>query len=474
MRESVAAAWPASASVFEGRCWWMYLDTKKLVTTGVGFLLESLAEAQSLPWVTVLRGEKATADEIAAEYKRVKNLTSLARLGGYAYRTSAKLRLPEAEIDKLLMKTTETFWAGLKRNWPNIENWPADAQLAALDLAWQNGYNFTEVKTNGNYVWPTTRAAFKAEDWTKAANAVPGSGSRHDFRVRLFKNAAKVVDRKLDHDILWNTQLVPKPIEIPVEPTPSDPPPVDVPVTPPVAIVKPERGSKTEWVRVNAQGVTVPSGGFRCTTRSRNMYLEARRLFIAAGGGTPPDITQGGLNAGGVAASAGTHDREAFDWATQSFTARRRKLWELCTWQVGFATWIRNFIANLWPAHTHGVPKGGDLSAGARSQVVQFKQSKNGLAGWGTYSRIKTMGVADQTWEDYLAGLGVSLVKLRDAYDNRKKHSDVFDLQWALSAYLGEDVVSDGDLGPATKKALAKVGPLTSETLAKLGLVVIA
>ena len=471
MRESVAVVWPSFCSLYEGRCWWMYLDTKKLVTTGVGFLIDSVEAAQRLPWVRVSTGSPALLEEIEAEWKRVKNLTSLAKLGGYSYRTSANLRLPEEDIDYLLTETSKTFWEGLKRRHPSIEEWPADAQLAALDLAWQNGYAFTDLVSNGNYVWPNMRASFKNQDWARAASAVPGTGARADRRKRLFRNAAKAVVLGVDRNILWDTRTVEAPITTTPEAPPVETPPETPPVVP-VEVVKPERGNKFEFVRVNASGALVASAGYRISTRTRNMYLEACRLFRAAGGGIPPQITQGGLNAGGVAASAGTHDRDAVDWATKTFSSKRTKLWELCTWIVGFATWVRPFIARLWPAHTHGVPKGGDLSSGAQSQVAQFRQSRNGLAGRGTYARIAKMGVANQTWEDYLAGMGVSLPKLQESYDKRVKHSDVFDLQWALSVYLGEDVVTDGDLGPATKQALEKVGPLNAETLAKIGLTV--
>lgn len=263
----------------------------------------------------------------------------------------------------------------------------------------------------------------------------------------------------------------------PVKPTVPDavPPPVATPpvVTPPVVVVKPVRGSSKEWVRVDALGRVVKTGGYWVTTRGLAMHLEAGRLFRAAGGGEPPLITQGGRNAGGVAASAGTHDREAFDWATKTFTPKRVRLWELCTWCVGFASWTRTFIAGLWPAHTHGVPKGGDLSRGAKDQVEgHFWKSLDGLRGKGRYPRIGKSGLARQTWETYLAQLGVSLAGLQRAFADRKVTDDVKDVQWALSRELGTDLVIDGDPGPETKTALAKVGPLTAATLEAIGLTV--
>jgi hypothetical protein len=232
---------------------------------------------------------------------------------------------------------------------------------------------------------------------------------------------------------------------------------------------KPEHGSKNTWVRVDADGTINPQGRFLLTTRGLAMYLEAGRLYRQAGGGKPPLITQGGRS-NAVGASAGTHGREAMDWSTRSLTGTKTRLWELCLWLVGFAAWTRTEIPRLWVKHTHGVPKGGDLSSEAAAQVRDFKNARNGLAGHGGYPRITKAGVADWTWEDYLAGWGVSLSALQSAYDTGKANDDVKDLQWALSRHLGTDVIGDGQLGPQTRAALAKVGPLNEETLTKLGL----
>jgi hypothetical protein len=468
VRPPVAAAWPAFCSLYEGRCWWMYLDTKKLPTTGVGFLLETVGEAQGMNWTRVSDGMPATATEVAAEYKRVKALTSLAKLGGYSYKPSAKLRLPEPDIDAALMRTTASFWSTLKRNWPTIEAWPADAQLAGMDLAWQNGANFTESKSGGKYVWPTTRAAFAAQDWAKAASAVPGTGARANARKQLFRNAARVAAAGLDRDVLWYPKIPVIPVPAPVEPPNPDP----APQIPPSS--KPAPGSKKAKVYVDKYGTTsATKTPFQISTRTQAMWREAVRLYTDAGGVTRPYITQGGYNAGGVvSASQGTHDGDAIDEMTKDMTAKERKLWEQCAWVVGFAAWLRVYIPGVWPMHCHMIPKGGDISRGAQNQVDQFAQSRNGLAGRGAYGRITKLGVAHVTWEDYLSRWGVSLSGLQTALDKRTTTNDVRELQWALSRHLGTDLAVDGDPGPVTKAALAKVGPLTVDTLTLLDLVV--
>lgn len=62
-------------------------------------------------------------------------------------------------------------------------------------------------------------------------------------------------------------------------------------------------------------------------------------------------ITQGGFNAGGVTASAGTHDLgrvvdlAAWDWKNKLTVLKN----------LGFAAWYRPFRPGLWGAHIHAV-----------------------------------------------------------------------------------------------------------------------
>lgn len=140
--------------------------------------------------------------------------------------------------------------------------------------------------------------------------------------------------------------------------------------------------------------------GRRTTVRTVAMLKEARVIFKRRTGKNPPAISQGGYNAGGVAASAGTHDRDALDFATSGWSDAMQKEWELALWMVGFAAWWRRYIYNVWPAHNHAIPKGGDLSRGAAAQERSFRAKRNGLAGNGSYPRIGSY--AGRTWEDYL------------------------------------------------------------------------
>jgi hypothetical protein len=139
--------------------------------------------------------------------------------------------------------------------------------------------------------------------------------------------------------------------------------------------------------------------GRRTTARTVEMLKEARRIFTKNTGQRHPEISQGGYNAGGVSASAGTHDRDAMDFATSGWSLKNQQEWEKACWVVGFADWHRTRISGLWPEHNHGIPKGGDLSRGAANQVRAFQNKRDGLAGNRPYPRIGKY--AHRTWEGY-------------------------------------------------------------------------
>src|SRR5690349_9707550 len=91
-------------------------------------------------------------------------------------------------------------------------------------------------------------------------------------------------------------------------------------------------------------------------------------------------IVQGSYNAGGVAASAGTHDGGGVvdvpaGGHDEVVTALRA---------VGFAAWYRPAIAGLWSAHVHAVLIGhGRLAPAAARQVQSYLGRRDGLAGNG-------------------------------------------------------------------------------------------
>ena len=90
---------------------------------------------------------------------------------------------------------------------------------------------------------------------------------------------------------------------------------------------------------------------------------------------------QGSYNAGGVAASGGTHDREAVDLSLQGYSTA--DILNLDRWmkRAGFAGWYRPTVPGLWGRHYHALPIKGDLSPAAAAQVRSFDARRDGLRG---------------------------------------------------------------------------------------------
>lgn len=92
-------------------------------------------------------------------------------------------------------------------------------------------------------------------------------------------------------------------------------------------------------------------------------------------------IAQGSYNAGGVGASAGTHDgggavdvTTSGDWDKAVVALR----------QNGFAAWHRTPAQGKWGHHIHGILIGNDrASASAKRQVDSYRRGRNGLRGDG-------------------------------------------------------------------------------------------
>lgn len=178
----------------------MYLDVKGLVTAGMGNLIDSPTQAQQLPFF--FRNDSshfATADEIAEDWQRVKDRQDLKLRGGGVFRDVALLRIDRPTIEALVARTLDGFENTLKTGTPefaDFDNWPADAQLGLLSMAWPMGAAFAQV---GRI--PSFRAACAAYDFDRAAQESrmnetgnPGLAPRNRANLILFTNAARVMD----------------------------------------------------------------------------------------------------------------------------------------------------------------------------------------------------------------------------------------------------------------------------------------
>jgi hypothetical protein len=138
VRDSVLAIFPTFTSQFEGALPFMYLDVLGLVTTGLGNLIDPITLALRLPWVT-RTGAPATQDQITAEWAMVKGLQGMKFRGGGAFSSVTSLRLTDGGVRALVTYRLFQNEVVLKRRFVAWEQWPADAQLGTLSIAWAAG-----------------------------------------------------------------------------------------------------------------------------------------------------------------------------------------------------------------------------------------------------------------------------------------------------------------------------------------------
>jgi hypothetical protein len=201
MFSSVRSSFPAFSAKFEGRVPHMYLDVKGLVTVGVGNLVDPVEAAQALPFRFKNRpgvtqpGSPASPVQIAEEWQTLKNNTALATKGCKACELVTQLELSDDAIDSLILERLAKNESFLKRQpwFEKFDNWPADAQLGLLSMAWAMG-------PGGPAEFPNFRAACQKLDFHSAAteckmNETGNAGvvPRNQANFTLFSNAAIVL-----------------------------------------------------------------------------------------------------------------------------------------------------------------------------------------------------------------------------------------------------------------------------------------
>jgi len=207
VRASVAEAFVRFTAPLEGVVPFMYLDVKGLVTTAIGNLIDPIQYALPLPF-RHKDGTPATKSEIAAEWNRVKGHQAMRMRGGMAYASVTTLRLDKAGIDQVVQRKLAQNVDHLKRRFAQWDEWPADAQLATLSMAWACGPAFR---------FPMLTAALRAQRWAIAAvecrmdeRGNPGLAPRNVANRHLFMNADAVVRGGYDLNVLYYPD-VPRP-----------------------------------------------------------------------------------------------------------------------------------------------------------------------------------------------------------------------------------------------------------------------
>lgn len=213
MRQSVRDAFLDFNDPLEGTVTWMYLDINGGVTVGVGNLLPNEATAASLPFFPDGNPGFPADDATKRQgWQAVHARQDLAQVGHLAFKTVCNLRLSFADIRNLVNSRLSNNEVILVAAFPQFPNWPADAQLGLLSMAWAMGPSFST--TN----WPNFKAACLVMDFVKASAECrmlevgnPGVIPRNNANQLLFQNASKVMKPENGYDpdtLFYPTQLL--------------------------------------------------------------------------------------------------------------------------------------------------------------------------------------------------------------------------------------------------------------------------
>ena len=165
----------AQVAVFEGDIPHMYLDTRGLVTVGVGRMLPTPASALLVRFVHRRGRQPATPAEINAAYLAVRG--SIAGRPAAAYRTLSDLDFAPGEADRLLTEALIAAEAGCQRLFGGWNHFPLPAQLALLDMVYNMGEGRAVTpaqrqagqREHGLYQFHRLRQSVAREDWVAAS-----------------------------------------------------------------------------------------------------------------------------------------------------------------------------------------------------------------------------------------------------------------------------------------------------------------
>ncbi len=215
MRASVEAIFVSPFTEgFEGGIPYLYNDIEGKTTVAFGDLVDSVGAVLGLSWLRP-DGGRASAAEIATAWQACHNDPAAARAGaGYAERLTT-IRLTREAMTSLAMARFRSNAAELSRFFPDLEDWPACAQLAIASWAWAVGTHSP---------FPRLFSALRARDFSVASieiHADEWTQTRDGKRIRnaglvprnaanriLMLNAQRVEDFKLDPDLLeWKQEI---------------------------------------------------------------------------------------------------------------------------------------------------------------------------------------------------------------------------------------------------------------------------
>ncbi len=202
IHKSVLEAFHSYSEPLEGRVHSMYCDILGLVTCGVGNLIDPIWHAEQLPW-TLEDGSPADKAQVRADWHKLKDGAVYYSKRHWRFaRDATKVRLTDAAIDALVEMRLQSNAKIICKRFPNFPEFPADAQLAILSIAWAVGAGFY-------HKFPTLARAIDIPYWLGAEASCtirekgnPGVIPRNKANRLLFRNAEIVRNSRGDVSVL--------------------------------------------------------------------------------------------------------------------------------------------------------------------------------------------------------------------------------------------------------------------------------
>lgn len=205
MKASVVGYFRRYTIAFEGDVPWMYQDIKGLMTVANGNLIEPMSEAKKLPFRWRSTRVAAVPSEIEQEWTRIKSDPTLATAGHRAAGRIAQLELSDGAIGELVRNRLMTNEIAIARHpfFASWQNWPADAQLGVMSMAWAVGVSKLLA------AFPKFLAAAREMDFAGCARECtiseagnPGVKPRNEAQRVCFSHAERVIEKDLDREYL--------------------------------------------------------------------------------------------------------------------------------------------------------------------------------------------------------------------------------------------------------------------------------
>jgi GH24 family phage-related lysozyme (muramidase) len=183
----------------EGNIPYMYLDSKNLVTVGIGTYLKTDADATKLTFYNRKTLVAATEADIKAAYAAVVAATPDKTKFPHgkkasSYETTTELEMTPTDIGTRWLADVKSFQALLPSYFTGFAAYPADARQALTDIAYQYGASGASKADSG-----ALKKAANDGDWSAAADCtddLEGSDDRNAARKAMFQAAAKAAPLK--------------------------------------------------------------------------------------------------------------------------------------------------------------------------------------------------------------------------------------------------------------------------------------